>query len=106
MFTDAYVVKVDLNVIDIFHCDVTYVWRCTYVIMLNFQNYLFLLVLTLETFKCNMCNYKATAINNLSRHSLHVHEKRENINCSECNKTVKKWSLYSHMKTYHTERIE
>ena len=39
---------VDLNLIEIFHCDVTYVWRCTYVIMLNFQNYLFLLVLTPE----------------------------------------------------------
>ena len=42
-------------------------------------------------------------MSNLSQHVKSVHEKSENVICSECNKSIEKQSLYSHIKTFHTE---
>ena len=46
--------------------------------------------------------YQATHKDHLSSHVKNVHQKSENINCSECNKYIQKKSLKRHMKIFHT----
>ena len=45
---------------------------------------------------------KTTHKNSLSRHVKNVHKKSENINCSECNKSIQKGNLKQHMKLFHS----
>ena len=55
-----------------------------------------------ERFPCKICAYQATFRNNLSHHVKNVHQKIENIICTECNKSIKKKSLNQHMKLFHS----
>ena len=38
----------------------------------------------------------------LSRHVKNVHQKSENINCTECNVSIQKIGLKIHMKKFHS----
>ena len=49
-----------------------------------------------------MCDYQATLKFNLSRHVKNVHQKSENITCSECNKSIQKEYLKRHMRMFHS----
>ena len=49
-----------------------------------------------------MCVYEATVKSDLSKHIENVHQKTENITCSECNKSLQKVSLKMHMKMFHS----
>ena len=51
-----------------------------------------------ERYLCTLCDYQATLKGNLSTHVKNVHQKSENINCSECNKSFQKRYLKRHMK--------
>ena len=52
--------------------------------------------------KCRICDYPATQKGDLSRHIKNVHQKSENINCSECNQYVQKVNLKRHIKVFHS----
>ena len=56
-----------------------------------------------EKHPCEICDYQATENGSLSRHVKNVHQKSENMNCSECNKSIQKVSLKKHMKMFHSE---
>ena len=51
-------------------------------------------------FRVVMFDYEATEKGNLSKHIRKVHQTSENINCTECNKSVKASSMKSHMKLH------
>ena len=53
-------------------------------------------------FQCNICNFQATQKGGLSKHIENVHHKSENIVCTECNKTIQKRHLPSHIKLFHS----
>ena len=53
-----------------------------------------------DKFPCNICDYQATRKNVLAQHVKNVHQLNENINCTECNKSVKARSMKSHMKLH------
>ena len=53
-------------------------------------------------YQCKICNYQATLKNSLSRHVKNVHKKSENINCSECNKSIQRDYLKQHIKMFHS----
>ena len=55
-----------------------------------------------ENYQCKICGYQATQKGSLSKHFKNVHQKSENINCSECNKSIQKGSLKQHMKIFHS----
>ena len=54
-----------------------------------------------KKYKCKICDYQASHKNNLSSH-VNIHQKIENINCTECNKSIKKTGLKKHMKLLHS----
>ena len=54
-----------------------------------------------KKFPCKICDFQSTMKGNLSRHVKNVHEKGENVNCTDCNKSVQKASLMRHMKLLH-----
>ena len=41
-------------------------------------------------------------MSNLSRHVKNLHQKSENISCTECNKSFQKKNLTIHMKVLHS----
>ena len=45
-------------------------------------------------YSCNQCDYQATQKRNLSRHIKIVHQKSENITCTDCNKSIQKKNLF------------
>ena len=49
-----------------------------------------------------MCEYQATRTTHLSIHVKNVHQKSDNINCTECNKSIQKQYLTKHMKLFYT----
>ena len=55
-----------------------------------------------KTYQCKLCFYQATQNGSLSKHVKNVHQKSENVNCSECNKCMKKISLKGHIKVFHS----
>ena len=55
-----------------------------------------------KLFFCQLCDYKAAEKSNLSIHLQNVHQKREKIICTDCNKSIKKSSLYLHRKSFHS----
>ena len=56
-----------------------------------------------ECYPCHICDYQATYKSHLSRHVKNIHQKNENIIiCTECNKSLQKWSLPQHMKMFHS----
>ena len=55
-----------------------------------------------ESYPCNICGYQATEKGFLTRHIKNVHQNSENIDCSECNKSIQKISLKRHMKMLHS----
>ena len=46
--------------------------------------------------------YLSTYKHSLSTHVKNVHQKSENTNCSECNKSIQKKNLKIHMKKFHS----
>ena len=55
-----------------------------------------------ESFPCKICNYEARCKSTLSTHVTNVHQKSENINCTECNKSIHKYHQTTHMKLFHS----
>ena len=55
-----------------------------------------------ESFPCKICNYEARCKSTLSTHVKNVHQKSEQIICTECNKSIQKEYLPQHMKLLHT----
>ena len=47
-----------------------------------------------------MCDDQATSLANLSHHVRNIHENC-NVICTDCNKTLKQWSLARHRKSFH-----
>ena len=56
-----------------------------------------------EKFDCKICDYKAATKGCLQQHFDSLHQKNM-TKCTECNRTLKKRSLFSHMKIYHSEQ--
>ena len=59
-----------------------------------------------EKIPCQMCDYQATRKTSLLRHVKNVHQTSESINCTECNKSVKTWSMRSHMKLHAKQQTQ
>ena len=55
-----------------------------------------------EKFPCKICDYQFSHKRSLSTHVQNVHQKSDNINCTECNKSIQKRCLTQHMKVFHT----
>ena len=51
-----------------------------------------------------MCYYQAPVKGELYRHVKRVHQKSENITCTECNKSMQKNSLTTHLKLLHSKK--
>ena len=47
-------------------------------------------------------DYQATQRSNLSQHTKNVHQKSENITCTECFKSFQKKHLTRHLKLFHS----
>ena len=54
-----------------------------------------------EEFHCRTCDFKASTKSNLSQHVKNIHVSNGKMNCDECNKPVKFWSLRSHKMRFH-----
>ena len=53
-------------------------------------------------YNCKVCTYQSKCQYLVKRHVRNVHEKRENINCSECKKSIQKDSLKRHTQIFHS----
>ena len=49
-----------------------------------------------------ICDYQSTQKSVLSQQVKNVHQKSENINCTEYNKSIQRRGLSQHMKKFHT----
>ena len=55
-----------------------------------------------KRYPCELCDYQATQEGNLSSHVKNVHQKTANLICNECNKSIQKKYLSTHMKLLHS----
>ena len=55
---------------------------------------------------CQICDYQTTRNYNLSKHVKNVHQRNENINCTECNESVKEWCMKSHLKLHSKQQTQ
>ena len=58
-----------------------------------------------KRYPCDICDHEARSSQNLSRHVNNVHQKSQIVNCSDCGKAIRKDTLNTHKKMFHSEEI-
>ena len=53
-------------------------------------------------YNCKVCTFQTIYQHKVKEHVRNVHQKSENINCRECNKSIQKKWLKTHMKMFHS----
>lgn len=55
-----------------------------------------------KKFPCKLCDYEATVRSSLSEHITNIHQKSENMTCTEYFKSIQKRRLTRQMKNFHS----
>ena len=53
-------------------------------------------------YHCKICTFQSKHPSSVKKHVKNVHQKSENVICTECNKYIQKINLSRHMKSFHS----